>query len=191
MISSIRGTTVAKTATSVHIQTSGGVGYEISLTPLHAAKLVLNKEAELPTYLRVTESALDLFGFQNDEERGFFILLISVSGVGPKTALNILSLGSLSEIKSAIARGDAKYLSAVKGIGRKTAERLCVELKSKITRHEAYSTTQTNGGVLSEVIDGLVALGYSREEAREAVAGVESEGKTTEGILREVLKNKK
>jgi Holliday junction DNA helicase RuvA len=191
MISTVKGKIINKGITNIVVMTNGGVGYEIHLTPAHASKVASGKEVEIPTYLRVTDSSLDLFGFESAEEREFFVLLLSVSGVGPKTAMSVLSLGSLNDIQSAIARSDVKYLTAVKGMGGKTAERLCVELKSKVQSSGSGVRRGGEGGVLSEVIDGLVALGYSKEEARGAVEGVETEGKTTEEVLKRVLRDKK
>lgn len=192
MISQIKGTIESKENIGVVIMTPGGVGYEIALAPMHVAKIKIGDEVELSTYLRVTDSAMDLYGFQSRDEREFFMMLLSVSGVGPKSAMNVLSLGSMDDIKNAISRGDAKYLSAVKGMGAKTAERLCVELKTKVqgSGFRVQGASEPGGQILSEVIDGLVALGYSKEEARGAVGGVETEGKTTEEVMKEVLRKK-
>ena len=114
-----------------------------------------------------------------------FLRFLAVSGVGPKTALHLLSLGSVEEIEAAISRGDTSYLTNVSGIGRKTAERIVVELKEKITSQPEAGQP---GDVLSEVIDALVPLGYKRDKAREAVRGLEVKDKTTEVLLREVLR---
>ncbi|MBU0596765.1 Holliday junction branch migration protein RuvA [Patescibacteria group bacterium] len=190
MISIIRGKIKEKKRTTVTVLTSGGVGYDVLLSPVFVAKLLLESEIEIITYMRVTDSAMDLYGFELSEEKDFFELLLSVSGVGPKGAMSVLAIGSLSDIKSAIGRGDSKYLSAVKGMGAKTAERLCVELKNKVANSKEQGTSNVSGGVLSEVIDGLVALGYSKEEARGAVQGVEVEGRTTEDVLKVVLSKK-
>ena len=191
MISFLKGTVIGKDETSVTVMTSGGVGYDVELTPEHAARVSVGSGIELPVYLKVGEAALDLYGFQHADEKEFFMQLLSVSGVGPKTAMHILSLGGLPNIQDAIARADAAYLTTVQGIGRKTAERIIVELKSKVTRHETHTMGQADGAVLSEVIDGLVALGYSKEEARDAVQDLATEGKNTETILREALRKVK
>ncbi len=186
MISFLTGTIIHKTKHSLVIQTAGGVGYEVFMTPLQAASHLTDREIALHTYLKVSDSDLQLFGFQTVEEKVFFSLLMTVSGVGPKTALNILSLGSIREIQSAIARGDVKYLTAVSGLGKKTAERLVVELKNKVMSQESGGNGAPSG-VLGEVIDALVSMGYSRDEAKAAVTATESEGKNTGQVLREAL----
>jgi len=132
---------------------------------------------------------MDLYGFRTKEEKSFFSLLLSVSGVGPKSAMNILAIGSIHDIEDAILRADAKYLSAVQGIGKKTAERMVVELKSKMQkRSSSGEVRQTAGGnILEEVIDGLVSMGYSKEDARAAALTCDADGKSTEQLLRDAL----
>lgn len=172
------------------VMTASGVGYNVNV---QANKLLIwqvGDEIFVHTYLKVSDQAMDLYGFESTEEKEFFELLLTVSGVGPKAAMRVLSLGSIVEIKNAIARGDTQYLTAVQGMGKKTAERLCVELKSKIKEQGEGGKMQGVGSqVLGEVVDGLVALGYSSNQAREKVESVDAVGKTTEEILRLVLKN--
>lgn len=189
MISFLSGTILEKEVDTITVLTEGGVGYTIGMSRLFASELTVGNVIELPVYLRVTDSALDLFGFRSSEERGFFKLLLSVSGVGPKSAMNILNLGSIDEIKAAIARKDVAYLTAVQGMGKKTAERLVVELKSKIGSIETAHSDEKVGDVLKDVIDGLVAMGYSKEDARDAATSVELEGKGVEDVLREALQS--
>lgn len=197
MIVRLTGTVVEKSPSRITIATNSGVGYEVNVTPLTAGRHVVDEELTLFTYLRVTENAHELYGFSSGEEREFFALLLSVSGVGPKTAMNILALGSIKEIESAIARADVQYLTAVQGMGKKTAERLVVELKAKMEDRihslpagEAGSQFSVVGSdVLAEVIEGLVTLGYSREEAKQAVRGIETENKNAQEVLRLALKS--
>src|SRR3989338_4301237 len=106
MISFLKGTVVGKDETTITVMTAGGVGYEVTMTPEHASKLQSGSEVEMPAYLKVSDTGMQLFGFQSNDERNFFQLLITVSGVGPKTAMHILSLGSLDNIQSAISRSD-------------------------------------------------------------------------------------
>ena len=140
------------------------------------------------TYLKVSDQALDLYGFETIDEREFFELLMTVSGVGPKSAMHIMSLGSMMEIKAAIARGDAAQLSNVQGIGRKTAERLVVELKGKVSGQRSAVSGQPDSEMLGEVIEALVGLGYGREEARMVAQRLPAAGKTTEELLRLALR---
>lgn len=186
MISFLSGTIIAKTKHSLTLLTTGGVGYEVTVTALQAAEHLVGKPLEIATYLKVSDSDLQLFGFATTDDREFFSLLLTVSGVGPKTAMNILALGSPKEIQAAIARGDLKYLTAVGGLGKKTAERLVVELKSKI-QVEGGRHTAEEAGPMGEVIDVLVSMGYSKDEARVTVQALDGEGKTTEQLLREAL----
>lgn len=187
MISYITGTIIHKSKQSITVLTSGGVGYDVSMTPLRVAGEVVGSAVSLFTYLKVSDSDQQLFGFGTLEEKDFFSLLMTVSGVGPKTALNILSLGSVAEIRSAIGRGDVKYLTAVSGLGTKTAERLVVELKGKIGV-SAADQSDTASGMLGEVIEALMGMGYSREEAKTAIATIDSSVTTTEDALKRALK---
>ncbi len=189
MISLIQGTVVSKEKNVLVVSTNGGVGYAIAVSPLVANELFEGAEVTLHTYLKVSDSAMDLYGFRSLEERSFFSLLLSVSGVGPKSAMNILSVGSIEEIESAISRGDATYLSAVQGIGKKTAERMVVELKSKVAARAVQSGDDQVGDVLKDVIDGLVAMGYSKDDARLAATACDPAGKSLEQLLREALQS--
>lgn len=190
MIAFIRGTILGKGKDHLVVETSGGVGYEIKMTLLQLSKFSLGQSVGLHTYLKVSDSAQDLYGFETTEEKSFFELLMTVSGVGPKSAMNILSLGNISQIQSAIARGDVTYLTSVQGLGKKTAERLVVELKNKITGslENISSSNSVESTILAEVIDGLMAMGYSREEAKEKVKGLEVKDLSTAQLLKIALK---
>lgn len=192
MISFLLGKVVDKSKDTLTLLTSGGVGYEIHMTFLRVSEYRLGQDVQVYTYLKVSDSALDLYGFQNLEEKNFFELLMTVSGVGPKSAMNILSLGDMYEIQSAIARSDVKYLTGVQGMGKKTAERLVVELKNKITKNSTENISDSKTGeksdILSDVIEGLAVLGYSREEAKQMVKEIDISGKSIEQILKLALK---
>ena len=188
MISLLKGKVFSKHTDSLVIETTGGVGYEVHMTLSRVAQYTLGQEVLLYTYLKVTDSAHDLYGFESPEEKDFFELLMTVSGVGPKSAMNILSLGDMYEIQSAIARSDVKYLTGVQGMGKKTAERLVVELKNKITSTKSSHGQVEDSDNLGDVIDGLMALGYSREEAKRMVQKIDTTGKTPEEILKQALK---
>jgi Holliday junction DNA helicase RuvA len=187
MISYLIGKIISKQKNTLVVMTPGGVGYEVYVTLAHAAACTVGEQVELFTYLKVSDSALDLFGFNEASNREFFSLLLTVKGVGPKTALHILSLGSVEKIAVAIARGDVTYLTAVQGLGKKTAERVVVELKTKVGSKTSTGDTGTST-IMGEVIDGLVAMGYPRDEAKNLVQGMDVAGKTTEQVLKEALK---
>lgn len=190
MISLLQGTVVGSRNGCLTILTSSGVGYAVSATAGALARAVVGSVITLDTYLVVKEDALDLYGFASGDEKHFFELLISVSGVGPKTALNILALGAVGDIASAIGRGDVAYLTKVSGIGKKTAERLVVELRAKLSQSAFLGGAGTVGAVTSvvqDVIAGLEALGYSAIEVREIIETLDTAGKTSEQLLREAL----
>lgn len=147
---------------------ANGLGYKVFVAP----KLLttLNEEAELYLYQQVKEDGTALFGFANLEELEFFELLLSVSGIGPKSALSILAAAQVDDLKAAIASGDVASLTTASGIGKKTAERLVVELKNKVDYLAPLSGMSRNG---SEEIEALSALGYSLSQARSALAKVD------------------
>jgi Holliday junction DNA helicase RuvA len=188
MISFLGGKLIAKTVNAFVILTGGGIGYEVRVLPTMLDTKKVGDDVEFFTYLKVSENAMDLYGFADVKQKEFFEILISVSGVGPKSALHILTLGSLTEIQSAIARGDVSYLTQVSGIGKKTAERMIVELKSKLSKMADKGEIVKDSGILGEVVDALVSLGYSKVEAREAVKKLKNTNKSSEALLREALK---
>ena len=165
-----------------------GVGYKIACSPDTLASLRLDELASVYTYLAVREDALDLYGFTSDEDRGFFELLISVSGIGPRSALGILGIASVENLKQAIGTGDTGYLTKVSGIGRKTAEKIVLELRDKLRAHvsmkEGPSTLRTE----SDVVEALKSLGYSQNDARDALKEVPVEITGTNARIKEALK---
>ena len=185
MISVIVGKVLTKDGNKLTVLTAGGVGYEIMVSATSGKNWTVGEEIKILTYLAVRESSLDLYGFVSAEEKELFEKFLLVSGIGPKTALHLLSLGSVPEITSAIGREDLPYLTNVSGIGKKTAERILVELKNKVGA--SRSIRGEFEGALGDVIEGLAALGYSLLEAREAVKNLDAQGKTSEQLLKEAL----
>lgn len=167
--------------------TTGGVGYRIFIPPTKIDHYEIGVEKEVLTHLIIREDKQDLYGFETEEEKDLFVLALGVSGIGPKSALHLLTLGSPREIKNAIASGDADYISKVNGVGKKTAERLVVELKDKIGdfRMQNIEDRAQNGSV-GEVIDALVSMGYKQQQAREAIKNLDT-SKSSEELLREAL----
>ena len=190
MISLIKGKITYKDYNSLTVLTPGGVGYKIFVKLTAVEKYEVGAEKDILTYLSVSETALNLYGFTNEQERDLFLLFLNVSGIGPKSALHLLSLGTVDEISSAISREDVEYLTKVSGVGRKTAERIVVELKSKILNLKSeIGGVGFDGGALGDVAEGLIALGYSAQQAREAVKKLDANGKNREQLMREALKN--
>lgn len=190
MIAIISGRVVNNSGSEAIIITAGGVGYRVMVSPNASSLCVVGNEVKLETYLVVREDALDLFGFANESEKKLFKNLVSVSGVGPKTALHFLSLGSVAEIALAIGRGDLEFLTKVSGIGKKTAERIVVELREKMVKEQKSFGDVTilgDNAAVTDVVEALITLGYSALQAREVVKTIEVKNKTSEQLLREAL----
>jgi Holliday junction DNA helicase RuvA len=179
MIAYLEGKIIAKDKNSVVVLAGNGIGYEVRLIPPVALKLKENDQVKFFTHFQVRDDAQELYGLTSAQELQFFKLLISVNGVGPKSALHIMALGSLDEIKNAIANKDLAFLTKVSGVGRKTAERIIVELKDKMDVL-AYESNTNEG--LGDVIDALTGMGYSLAEAREAVKKLQTTGDAGEQL---------
>lgn len=185
MIGCIEGVVAAKKA-GFAILTAGGVGYKVAATRDTLAKLKEKENAFLWTHLAVRESALDLYGFKGEEDLHFFELLLTVPGIGPKSALAILDIADVETLRSAIVSGNAGYLTKVSGIGKKTAEKIVLELRDKVGK-----TTREGGRALSgdeEALEAMKTLGYTHNEAREALRKVPAEVEGGSARLREALR---
>lgn len=196
MIALVRGTLAYKSIDHVIIDV-GGVGYRLSIPLSTFYSLPDTGEVSLFTHTHVREDALLLYGFLSLEEKNLFVILISISGIGPKVAINILSHIPAGDLKRAIAEGDIKRLSGLPGIGKKTAERLILELKDKVgpvaglpASSGATSTADTTKGALSnDVISALVNLGYKESLARKVLESMElAPDLTMEEALKGALK---
>ena len=187
MISHLRGT-VLEIAEKYAVIDVGGIGYKAYCATDTLSGLHLDQEASLYTYLAVREDALDLYGFPSGEEKDFFELLISVSGIGPRSALGILSVTTVSTLKQAIGTGDTSYLTKVSGIGRKTAEKVVLELRDKLRAHVDMKETPHALRAESDVIEALKSLGYTQNESRDALKEVPAEVVGTNARIREALK---
>jgi Holliday junction DNA helicase RuvA len=168
VIARLRGTVAARTAAGVVVDV-GGVGYLVATTPRVRARV--GEETTVETYLHVREDALQLYGFASAGERELFELLLGVSGVGPKVALAIVSGSTPDELRRAIVREDTARFEAIPGIGRKTAQRVVLELKEKLA--EPAVAGSAGGGLLAR--DALVELGWSLVDADRVLAGVDEE----------------
>ena len=179
---------------------AGGVGWQLNCSnnTLMAAP-ALGEQMRCYTFLSVREDALELFGFASREEKELFLQLTSVSGVGPKTALGLLGSMPLRDLNLAILLGDVNALSRAPGIGKKTAQRIALELKDKISQADvsarsggeipaAAAPALMNADAASEAVEALIALGYSSTEARGAVSRVRAEAETPEELIRLALR---
>ncbi len=173
MISFIRGIVAWKEETAITIEVSG-IGFKVFVPLRDIEKIRVGEEAFLHTYFSVREDSMELFGFVDKEDLSMFERLLSVSGVGPKAAINLLSAFSSSELGAAILLSDDKKIAKAQGIGAKTAMRIILELKDKIsddalTGGFTDEDVPVNREVENEAISALVALGYSKAEASSAV----------------------
>jgi Holliday junction DNA helicase RuvA len=189
VIAAVRGEVLSRRVDHVVVDT-GGVGYRLAVSAetLRAVPRA-GEQVSLHAHLIVRDDALALFGFATEEERDLFLSLVSVSGVGPKMALAALSGGPVDELLRAIAGADAKRFQAVPGIGKRTAERIIVELKEKVADQlgtEAPEGTGAEAGPRAEARDGLVGLGYSAAEAEKLLA--QASGESAEELLASALR---
>lgn len=202
MIEYIKGKLTVKKPTSIVIE-SGGIGYSINIT-LPAVELLgaVDSEVKIVTHLHIKDNpfSIVLYGFSDERERECFRHIISVSGIGPKTALSILSAINYNELIDLISKGNYLPLTSISGVGKKTAERLALELKDKLAKSDADSVSQINSGKFGElnkageIISALMALGYNRLEADKMVKAASQKESfmesSAEDIIKEILRGK-
>jgi Holliday junction DNA helicase RuvA len=162
----------------------GGIGFKVFTTSENIEVSEKGKSISLLTHLVVKEDALDLYGFTQEDELHFFEMLISISGIGPKTALNILNISSIGALKMAISSGDVSHLTKVSGIGKKVAEKIVLELKDKVGVQSDDVSLRDE----LDAVEALKALGYSQRDAREALKKIDKNITNTSERIREVLK---
>jgi len=175
MISRLRGTPAGRSPDGLVLDV-GGVGYLVAATPSALRRADGAREVTLETYLHVREDVLQLYGFAEVPERELFVHLLGVSGIGPKVALAVVSSAPPSELRRAIALGDAARFQVIPGIGKKTAERIVLELKGSIADAdviEANGRTSVSSDLVAR--EALVGLGYSLVEAEHALAAIDPE----------------
>ncbi len=194
MIALVAGEVAVRRTDHVVIETASGVGYRLAVsaeTLNHTPRV--GETVSLHAHLIVRDDALQLYGFATEEERDLFLLLLGVQSVGPKVALEVLSGGSPRELIAALAAGDVARFQAVKGIGKRTAERIIVELKEKVVPVAGFVPDDASEIVVARgddprllARDGLVELGYSVQEADELLRGLE--GETAEELIAGALR---
>ncbi len=187
MIAHISGIVRSRTEKFVVVDVNG-IGYKIFSTPEILAGLALDMPASFFTHLAVREDALDLYGFLSSGDQEFFEMLISVSGIGPKSALGILSIASADTLAQAIGTGDTGYLTKVSGIGRKTAEKIVLELRDKMRANVDMKSAPGALRAEGDVVLALQSLGYSQNEARDALKEVPGDIIGTNARIKEALK---
>jgi len=191
MIAHIRGVVAEKFAGSVIIDVSG-VGYEIQVPLGDFDAAVLDSDVKLYTYHHVREQSDELFGFSSLAAKKLFEMLISVQGVGPKAALAILSLGPTEQVRSAIANSDSAYISKASGVGKKTAERVAVDLSDRAAwpaAHTSATAVQTELNTNDEALEALMALGYTLADGLKALENIDASLPTSDRV-RAALRSK-
>ena len=197
MISFLKGTLIEKHPTAVIVE-SGGIGFEIVIPLSTYSQLpIVNERIQLHMHLHIREDAWQLFGFWTAEERALFKLLVSISGIGPKLGITILSGIGIANFKRAVVQRDIASLTGISGIGRKTAERIIVELKEKITidkecmTDEALPLVETEDVLVKDSVTALVSLGYKKQQAltgvKKILAQENKEQLTVEDVIRRSL----
>ncbi len=187
MISYLSGTIKYKNNKNVTLDVNG-VGYKIFVTQPLLKKIKIGEQKEFFCHLYVREDAMDLYGFETQAEKNFFELLISISGVGPKSALQALSIAKLTEIKKAILRDDPSLLRKVSGIGQKTAARIVVELKNKLEDLPLENGKINLSTTSASAFDALQGLGYSTQEIRQTLRQIPTEIEDENEIIKHALK---
>ena len=164
----------------------GGVGYKVSVTTDITLDAIPGETISLWTYLAVRENALDLYGFADKSTLEIFELLITISGIGPKTALGILNVASPSMLRQAVSENDISYLTRVSGIGKKNAEKIVIELRDKliVTTEEKGIDLRAEG----DALEALVSLGYNERDAREALKKVPKDIESASDRVKHALK---
>lgn len=196
MLGYIKGN-VLSAENGVILLENNGVGFEITCSAAVYQKLVEDKKGEVFTYLAVREDDISLYGFISPEEKNMFLKLISVSGVGPKMGITILSNMKLSDLAVKIATSDIKGLSAVKGLGKKTAERIILELREKISTDTVDSGAAVESVSVAEedevdkdAVIALMSLGFTKQECVKAVKAAKANGANTiEQVIAYSIKN--
>ncbi len=189
MIAQVSGEVVVRRGGEVIIDTAGGVGYRLSVSSETLRTVpATGREVSLHAHLVVRDDGMQLFGFASEAERDLFLMLVSVQSVGPKVALAVLSGGTHAELLSALAAGDVARFQAVPGIGKRTAERIIVELREKVAGAVADEIviTRASDDPRTQAREGLVGLGFASQEADALLDG--APGSTTEELIAHALK---
>ena len=185
MIASLAGTVRHKDLNAIVVDVSG-VGYRVLVPTDVALEATLSQPILLWTHLAVRETSLDLFGFLEKEALEMFELLITISGIGPKTALGILNVASPLTLRQAVGSSDTSYLTRVSGIGKKNAEKIVLELKDKLVLRDGDKPL--NARSEGDALEALVSLGYSERDARDALKKVSKEVESASERVKAALK---
>lgn len=187
MIGTLHGIVTAKLIPSIIVEVNG-VGYKVLVDARSFERLTLQEDIRLYIHTYVREDALDLYGFKDAEDLRLFELLISVSGVGCKSALGVFSVGSRSQIVNAVVTGDVSFFTSVPRLGKKNGQKIIIELKSKLGGVEDLDLTDSQTSQEKDAISALESVGLTPREAEQAVSSIAKDGMSTEEIVRLALK---
>lgn len=194
MISYIKGKVESIEEDGAIVVENQNLGYEICVGKNFCSRLKKGDEVKVYTYMQVKEDGISLFGFPTLEDKKMFLQLITVSGIGPKMAIQISGSTSVNSLAAAIAYGNVEFFSAIKGIGKKTAERIILELKSKLSSFTAGTdlsgdiTAGIEGGIISDAVGVLMSLGVNAQEAARAVNAVKGDTDKLDELINLALK---
>lgn len=181
MISYLSGTVKLKGPTYLTLLT-GGVGYKVTVPSFILSSVLLDQPIELMIHTHVKEDALDLYGFSDPESLTLFELFLGVSGIGPKTAMNIFSNGNASKIKEAVVKGDVAFFTSIPRLGTKNAQKIIIELRTKLGSLGDFDLTAESGET-KEIVDALKQFGFSLSEAKEGLKSLKDfEGSVSDKI---------
>lgn len=192
MIAFLRGMVAEKLEQAILLDVHG-VGYGVTVTSEAHNSISVGQEAHLTIYENIKEDSHDLYGFLDKGSRSLFELLIGVNGVGPKMGINIMNIGSAPQLRAAIASGDVKYISAASGVGKKLAERVVLDLKDKMgieSSDNATSFISIPASTGDEAVQALAALGFTPQDAAQALEGVDP-GLDTEERIKLALRGRR
>ncbi len=195
MISYLEGTIKYINQKNICVLTSSGVGYEVQIDKNQIDNLKINQEISLHIYSHIKEDTFDLYGFINRSEKIMFEQLTSISGIGPRSALQILSLSGSQVLYENVIKNNVAYLTQISGIGKKIAEKIVLELKDKLPKiafefdNIRQDNNNTNMSENMDVFEALKSMGYTPREAKEAVEKITDAGLTLEQKIKLALKN--
>ena len=195
MIDQLKGKLISHNDSYLVIEV-GGLGIKVNIPKTSSKNFKMNEVMSFSTYLHVREDALDLYGFENESDRSLFLMLISISGIGPKLGLTIISGLAPEKLKIKIISGDVKALTSIPGVGAKTAKRIIIELKDKFSNIDSETLgfeDEIDSKIYKDVISALDGLGYKEKESKKALKQLgldksESSNHTIENLIRKVLK---
>lgn len=187
MIGSLKGKVDFKSGTTIIVDVHG-VGYKAQVSSEVLGKALVGQEIKIYTYTHVREDVLELFGFSSADDLKLFEQIIGISGIGPRTALNIFSIGTRDGISEAIIKGDVEFFTQVSRLGKKNAQKLIIELRGKLGSLEDLDLSEETDGQTNEIITALKTFGFSAGEAKEAIKSIDKRIESVEEKIRLALK---